>query len=92
MAKAPNETKERKALRVKMRGKVALTGRQRKDLAMVKARELAERGGYSSFNHVVQTIASRDEDAAVTLRLWAAASDRDAIDTICAKWLRAQKR
>lgn len=87
------ETKERKALRVKMRGKAALlSGRQRKDLIMVEARKLAEGGGYNGFTHVQQAIARKDEDAGLTLRLWASISDRDAIDTICAKWLRGQKR
>lgn len=93
MAKPPKEPKERKALRAKMRGKAALlTGRQRKELAMARARKMAAGGGYSGFTHVMQTIARDDDDAGITLRLWASVSDRDAIDIICAKWLRAQKR
>ena len=53
---------------------------------------MAGRGGYSSFNHVVQAMERDDEDAADTLRIWAGGTDRDAIDMICSKWLRQQKR
>ncbi len=96
MAKTPKTTKttkERDALAAKMRGKMLmLTGRQRKDLAMVKARKMADSGGYTSFKHVVEQMAATDDDAADTLRIWASGNDIFAIDLICEKWRKAQPR
>lgn len=96
MAKLPKTSKtarERDALAVKMRGKMLmLTGRQRKDLAMVTAREMAAKGGYTGFTHIVEAMAHKDEDAADTLRIWAGGNDISSIDMICAKWLRAQPK
>lgn len=93
MAKAPKNPKERDALAAKMRGKaLMLTGRQRKDLVMVKAREMAARGGYTGFTHLVAAMAMHDEDAADTLRIWAGGNDITSIDMLCEKWRRAQPR
>ena len=91
MAKPPKDPKERKALRAKMRGKIALTGSQRKDLVMVEARRLAESGAYSGFNQVQQAIARKDRETGLVLRLWATAADCDAIDKLC-NLCRAHKR
>lgn len=92
MAKTTKD-KARDALAAKMRGKaLMLTGRQRKDLIMVKAREMAAHGGYSGFKHVLQALARKDEDAADTLSIWADGNDINAIDRICETWRRAQPR
>ncbi len=93
ISKTSKTARERDALAVKMRGKMLmLTGRQRKDLAMVTAREMAARGGYISFKHVVEALAMKDEDAADTLRIWAGGNDITSIDMICEKWRRAQPK
>jgi hypothetical protein len=93
MAKGPKTPKERNAIAAKMRGKaLMLTGRQRKDLAMLKAREMAARGGYTGFTHVVEAMAREDDEAADTLRIWAGGNDISSIDMICEKWRRTQPR
>jgi len=68
-----------------------LSGRQRKDLAMIVAREIAIIGGYTGWRHVLETYESRHPEDAC-LRIWAGASDRFEIDMICEKWRRAQPK
>lgn len=60
------------------------SGRDRKDALMVKARELAASGVCTGWTHLLDIMASDDEDAAA-LRLWASAHDKDEIDLICAR-------
>jgi hypothetical protein len=45
-----------------------------------QARKIASKGGYAGFDDVRQQFAEND---ALTLRLWATASDRDEIDRLC---------
>lgn len=73
------------------RAQPRLTGRAAKDAAMVKMRELAERGGYTNWGHVLTACETlHPEDT--SLRIWASAHDRDAIDLICVRRSRTQER
>lgn len=56
------------------------SGRARKDVLMVRARELAAKGSYIGFSAVLVKF---DDDDRVTLKLYASASDRDEIDRTC---------
>jgi len=68
-----------------------LTGRQRKDLAMIKARVIATKGGYTGWKHVLETYEDKHPGDS-SLRLWAGASARWEIDSICERWRRAQPK
>lgn len=65
-----------------------LSGRAGKDAAMVKMRELANRGGFTNWGHVL-TAYEALHGCAVALRLWAGASDIAEIDMICERWRRS---
>jgi hypothetical protein len=45
-----------------------------------RARKLAAKGGFTGFDHVREQF---DDNDALTLRLWATASDRAEVDRIC---------
>lgn len=57
-----------------------LTGRARLPGVMTKALEIAAKGDCLTFNDVRSRM---DIDDATTLKLWAGASERDAIDKAC---------
>ena len=54
----------------------------RKRELIKRARKIAKIGSYSDFEHVRRQF---EEDDALTLKLWASATEREEIDTLCAK-------
>lgn len=83
--------RSRKALTDKMKSKARLSGRERKDQAMKVMRELAGRGGFTGWSHVLALYEQQNPDDA-SLRIWAGASDKNEIDMICLRWSKAQPK